>query len=98
MNQSNNRIAAAVATCLKYAVIAQSPGELAADLALLLKGAGWAEADIGQIQQRVQLSLMRRRATDGNADSTCAKIMTGQSALPPGTIERRRSRSSPPAS
>src|SRR3954454_3320445 len=97
MDQHNERIAAAVATCLRYAAAAKNPLDSAADLSPLLKGAGWAESDIGQIQERVQASLMHRRATDVNADSTagCAARSIDLASLPPGGIERRRGRSSP---
>jgi hypothetical protein len=96
MNQPSDRIAAAVATCLKHAALAERPLELAGDLALLLKGAGWNAHDIGQIEERVKSSLMRRRATDGSTDcATCAPLATDPVSLPPGGIERRRNRTAP---
>jgi len=93
MGQHDDRIASAVATCLALAAAADQPLERAAELSVLLKSAGWTDAEISEVGSRVRACLMRRRSSDGrpecSPDTANGEFMTGHSQSPFAGQERR---------
>jgi hypothetical protein len=95
MNQQDDKIARAVATCLTYAAGTKEPLEVADDLFILLKiSTGWTDAEISKVQSRVQSCLMRRRSSDRrpepSPEATGGDVVTVQPQPPFVGKERRR--------